>query len=104
MIAPNKQPAADAPKKKDGQEQSRPTTPNSIISDATTTKLPSLAMERIKIQNRSALDRMASMQQRYQQHQEMINSNAELNRRTSNGSQFDDINVSLWVLLIIFIM
>lgn len=94
MIAPTKPSAPDASNKKDVQEQSRPTTPNSTASDATATKLPSLAMERIKIQNRAALDRMASMQQRYQQHQEMVNSNMELNRRTSNGSQFDDVHVS----------
>lgn len=74
------------------RERSRPSTPNSTDSAP---KLPSLAMERIKIHNTAALDRMTAMQQRYQQHQEMISSNNELNRRNSSASQFEETNVSV---------
>lgn len=76
------------------RSQSRPSTPNS--TDSSAPKLPSLAMERIKIHTTAALGRMANMQQRYQQHQDMIKSNTDLSRRTSNASQsqFDDSNVS----------
>lgn len=52
-------------------------------------------MERIKIHNTAALDRMATMQQRYHQHQEIMGSNMELNRRISSASQFEETNVSV---------
>lgn len=46
----------------------RPETPNSDTS----TKLPSLAMERIKIQTNNARDRMEIMQKRYHEYQESM--------------------------------
>lgn len=48
--------------------QQRPQTPNSDTS----TKLPSLAMERIKIHTNNARDRMEIMQKRYHEYQESM--------------------------------
>lgn len=55
--------------------QQRPETPNSDTS----TKLPSLAMERIKIHTNNARDRMEIMQKRYHEYQESM--------KNDNGSR-----------------
>lgn len=78
------------------KSQSRPVTPNSESSTSTATKLPSLAMERIKIQTTAAFDRMSIMQKRYHEHQEALRSTSDLSRHPSNASQFEDSNVS-WI-------
>lgn len=73
---------------------SRPATPNSDSSTLTATKLPSLAMERIKIHTTAAFDRMSIMQKRYHEHQEALRSTSDLSRQPSNASQFEESNVS----------
>lgn len=59
----------------------RPETPNSDTSS----KLPSLAMERIKIHTNNARDRMEIMQKRYHDYQESIKSDNR-NRSPMNAS------------------
>lgn len=47
-------------------------------------------MERIKSQTSATLDRMALLQERYRQHQEIMRSGGESSRRNSNASQIDE--------------
>lgn len=58
-------------------------------------------MERIKNQTSATLDRMALLQERYRQHQEIMKSGGESSRRNSNSSQVDEQFVSgkenLWL-------
>lgn len=65
---------------------SRPETPNSDTS----TKLPSLAMERIKIHTNNARDRMEIMQKRYHDYQDSLKSDqSNSNRASMNASPFE---------------
>lgn len=66
---------------------SRPGTPNSDTS----AKLPSLAMERIKIHTNNAKDRMEIMQKRYHEYQDSLkaNGNNDSNRASMNASPFE---------------
>lgn len=74
--------------------QVRPETPNSDTS----TKLPSLAMERIKIQTNNARDRMEIMQKRYHEYQEsMKNDNGSRNALNFSPSEVMDPLYSLAV-------
>lgn len=52
-------------------------------------------MERIKNQTSATLDRMALLQQRYRQHQEIMKSGGETSRRNSNSSQIEEQLVSI---------
>lgn len=68
------------------QLNSRPGTPNSDTSS----KLPSLAMERIKIHTNNARDRMEIMQKRYHEYKDSIqNGNSDSNRASLNASPFE---------------
>lgn len=74
------------------QPQSRPTTP---LSESSTKSHKSLQMTRIQNQTSAALSRMAILQQRYQDHQEMLRSNGDLNHRSSmdlNGQNVSDLS------------
>lgn len=73
---------------------SRPTTPNNQNPFDSVPKPHSLTMERIKSQTTATLDRMAQLQQRYRQHQEIMKSSGESSRRNSNSSQNDEQLVS----------
>lgn len=67
---------------------SRPGTPNSESS----AKLPSLAMERIKIHTNNARDRMEIMQKRYHEYQDSLkmgDTNSDSNRGSLNASPFE---------------
>lgn len=65
---------------------SRPETPNSDTSS----KLPSLAMERIKIHTNNARDRMEIMQKRYHDYQDSLKSGqSNSNRALMNASPFE---------------
>lgn len=55
-------------------------------------------MERIKNQTSATLDRMALLQQRYRQHQEIMKSGGESSRRNSNSSQIDEQLVSIMAM------
>lgn len=67
--------------------QPRPETPNSDTS----TKLPSLAMERIKIQTNNARGRIEIMQKRYHEYQEsMKNDNGSRNALNFSPSEVMD--------------
>lgn len=74
---------------------SRPTTPNSQNNPFDAVPKPhSLTMERIKNQTSATLDRMALLQQRYRQHQEIMKGGGDSSRRNSNSSQMEDQLVS----------
>lgn len=76
-------------------QASRPTTPNS--SSESSSKRHSITMERIKNQQSAALDRMTALQKRYHEHQqEKSGNNSDVSRRTSNASQFEDEDVSIF--------
>lgn len=67
----------------------RPETPN---SDTSSTKLPSLAMERIKIRTNNARDRMEIMQKRYHEYKEsleLLNDTNNTRRASLNASPFE---------------
>ncbi|XP_055299571.1 E3 ubiquitin-protein ligase lubel isoform X2 [Sitodiplosis mosellana] len=92
LIVPGSK-SPDSPNKKEVQQfnNSRPGTPNSDSSS----KLPSLAMERIKIHTSNARDRMEIMQKRYHEYQDSLNTsggNSESNRASMNASPFERIN------------
>lgn len=74
---------------------SRPTTPNGQNPFDAVPKPHSLTMERIKNQTSATLDRMALLQQRYRQHQEIMKSGGESSRRNSNSSQIEEQLVSI---------
>lgn len=110
LIVPNNKSNTETPNKKEGSSpnlgmifklnfmffpfpfavqqlsSSRPVTPNSDSS----TKLPSLAMERIKIHTNNARDRMEIMQKRYHEYQDSMKSDHSSSNRTSmNASPFE---------------
>lgn len=66
---------------------SRPETPNSDTSS----KLPSFAMERIKVHTNNARDRMEIMQKRYHEYQDSLKTggHSEMNRASMNASPFE---------------
>ncbi|XP_031617064.1 uncharacterized protein LOC116336963 isoform X2 [Contarinia nasturtii] len=87
IVPGNKSP--ETPNKKEVQQiNSRPGTPNSDCS----TKLPSLAMERIKIHTNNAKDRMEIMQKRYHDYQDSLKTggSSDSNRASMNASPFED--------------
>lgn len=68
---------------------SRPGTPN---SDTSSVKLPSLAMERIKIHTSNAMDRMEIMQKRYHEYKNSLkngDANSDSRRASMNASPFE---------------
>lgn len=75
---------------KTGASTSRPTTPSPF--DAVP-KPQSLTMERIKNQTSATLDRMAQLQERYRQHQEIMKSGGDSSRRNSNSSMIEEQSV-----------
>ncbi|KAG4079394.1 hypothetical protein HA402_008086 [Bradysia odoriphaga] len=87
MINPGGRPLPDTPNAPLTKTGSRPTTPNPFDS---VPKPQSLTMERIKNQTSATLDRMAQLQERYRQHQEIMKSGGESSRRNSNSSQIDE--------------
>ncbi len=74
---------------------SRPATPNTQNPFDAVPKPNSVTMERIKSQTSATLDRMALLQERYRQHQEIMKSGGESSRRSSNASQIDEQPVSI---------
>lgn len=69
----------------------RSETPNSDSS----AKLPSLAMERIKIQTNNARDRMEIMQKRYHEYQEQVKSASSVNiNRTAMDESPTEVCIS----------
>lgn len=119
MINPGTRPLPDTPNTKSGRIQSvhhccyfdrqkykyrtgqptsrppsRPTTPNGQNPFDAVPKPHSLTMEKIKNQTSATLDRMALLQERYRQHQEIMKSGGESSRRNSNSSQIDENLVS----------
>lgn len=92
IVPGNKSP--DTPNKKEVQQiNSRPGTPNSDCSS----KLPSFAMERIKIQTNNAKDRMEIMQKRYHDYQDSLKTggSSDSNRASMNASPFEVCHFSL---------